>query len=134
MLYDGFSFKEISKDQIITYHRSRYANGIVAIRGGKAATVQIVTLNGKGYSDVFQENGDVLNYPKSNKASDNKIIDKLYATAPIHVYIYGKDNKRYWSCGIYNKMETFSWGWKLKRVEKRTSSSKRFKHPSFSPY
>ena len=114
--YLSYKFEEITKDQIMMYHRSRYANGIVSIDAGKAATVQIVTSNEKGYSDVFKEGGDLLSYSQSDKKSDNKILDKLSTSSPVHVYIYGKDTDRYWSCGVYNIVDRFSWGWNLSRI------------------
>lgn len=126
-------FQEISRDQIMTYHRSRYANGIVK-KGAKAATIQIVTSNEKGYTDAFTEDGDLLDYSRSNKKSDNLILDRLPTGSWIHVYIFGKDSKKYWSCGVYNIVENFTWGWKLKRIQKPSTREKRFSKSTYFPY
>lgn len=112
MNYPTYGFVKMSRNELYAAHPVRY--GIYSIRDGETASIQVVMENTPGYEDVFQKSGNILNYTHSTNESHNEILNSLKSISEVHVYLNAKSGGC-WSCGVYNIIEKFSWGWRLER-------------------
>ena len=111
--YSDKKFQEIEYDTLKRCHPT--SNGICV--NGSGQSLYIVARNDPGYTDRFEQNGNIIEYERSRKKTDNAKLDRLTGDVPIRIFLNARRQGRgYYFCGIYNILRKSPNGWVLNRI------------------